>query len=78
MIEYSEFKQIINLLRSPDAEVCELGRQLIAEFDNVKRVFGYGTHTELWISTKTNSYIITPMPTTEWFIKDLYKNLTEC
>jgi hypothetical protein len=47
MIEYSEFKQIINLLRSPDAEVCELGRQLIAEFDNVKRVFGYGTHTEL-------------------------------
>ena len=47
MIEYSEFKQIINLLRSPDAEVCELGRQLIAEFDNVKRVFGYGTYTEL-------------------------------
>ena len=47
MIEYSEFKQIINLLCSPDAEVCELGRQLIAEFDNVKRVFGCGTRTEL-------------------------------
>lgn len=47
MIEYSEFKQIINLLNSPDSEVCELGRQLIAEFDNVKRVFGYGNHTEL-------------------------------
>lgn len=77
MIEYSEFKQIINLLRSPDAEVCELGRQLITEFDNVKRVFGYGTHTELWISTKTNTYI-TRVPTTEWFIKNLYKNLTEC
>lgn len=77
MIEYSEFKQIINLLNSPDSEVCELGRQLIAEFDNVKRVFGYGNHTELWISTKTNSYI-TPIPTTEWFIKNLYKDLTEC
>ena len=38
MIEYPEFKQIINLLNSPDNEVCELGRQLIAEFDNVKRV----------------------------------------
>lgn len=47
MIEYSEFKQIINLLNSPDSEVCELGRQLIAEFDNVKRVLGYGNHTEL-------------------------------
>lgn len=47
MIEYSEFKQIINLLCSPDDEVCELGRQLIAEFNSVKRVFGYGTHTEL-------------------------------
>ncbi len=77
MIEYSEFKQIINLLNSPDSEVCELGRQLIAEFDNVKRVFGYGTHTELWISTKTNTYIA-PVPTTEWFIKHLYENLTEC
>ena len=77
MIEYSEFKQIINLLCSPDDEVCELGRQLIAEFNSVKRVFGYGTHTELWISTKTNSYI-TPIPTTEWFIKNLYKDLTEC
>ena len=77
MIEYSEFKQIINLLCSPDAEVCELGRQLIAEFDNVKRVFGCGTRTELWISTKTDSYI-TPIPTTEWFIKNLYKALTEC
>lgn len=77
MIEYSEFKQIINLLNSPDSEVCELGRQLIAEFDNVKRVFGYGTRTGLWISTKTNTYI-TSVPTTEWFIKNLYKNLTEC
>lgn len=47
MIEYSEFKQIINLLNSPDSEVCELGRQLIAEFDNVKRVFGHKTRTEL-------------------------------
>lgn len=77
MIEYSEFKQIINLLNSPDSEVCELGRQLIAEFDNVKRVFGYKTRTELWVSTKTNTYI-TSIPTTEWFIKNLYKNLTEC
>lgn len=77
MIEYSEFKQIINLLNSPDSEVCELGRQLITEFDNVKRVFGSGTRTELWVSTKTNTYI-TSIPTTEWFIKNLYKNLTEC
>lgn len=77
MIEYSEFKQIINLLNSPDSEVCELGRQLIAEFDNVKRVFGHKTRTELWVSTKTNTYI-TSIPTTEWFIKNLYENLTEC
>ena len=77
MIEYSEFKQIINLLNSPDSEVCELGRQLITEFDNVKRVFGYGTHTELWIVTKTKSFI-SLIPTTEWFIKNLYKDLTEC
>ena len=71
------FKQIINLLNSPDSEVCELGRQLITEFDNVKRVFGYGTHTELWIVTKTKSFI-SLIPTTEWFIKNLYKDLTEC
>lgn len=77
MIKYSEFKQIINLLNSPDSEVCALGRQLIAEFDNVKRVFGYGTHTELWIVTKTKSFI-SLIPTTEWFIKNLYKDLTEC
>ena len=77
MIEYSEFKQIINLLNSPDSEVCALGRQLIAEFDNIKRVFGYGTHTELWIVTKTKSFI-SRIPTTEWFIRNLYKDLTEC
>ena len=77
MIEYSEFKQIINLLNSPDSEVCELGRQLITEFDNVKRILGYGTHTELWIVTKTKSFI-SLIPTTEWFIKNLYKDLTEC
>ena len=47
MIEYSEFKQIINLLNSPDSEVRELGKQLIAEFDNVKRVFGCETRIEL-------------------------------
>jgi len=74
---FDEFSKICDLLNSPDTEVCELGRQLIAEFDNIKRVFGYGTHTELWIVTKTNSYI-TPIPTTKWFIKNLYKDLTEC
>ena len=44
---FDEFSKICDLLNSPDTEVCELGRQLIAEFDNVKRVFGCGTHTEL-------------------------------
>lgn len=74
---FEEFSKICDLLNSPDTEICELGRQLIAEFDNVKCVFGYGIHTELWIVTKTKSFI-SRIPTTEWFIKDLYKDITEC
>ena len=55
MIEYSEFKQIINLLHSPDAEVCELGRQMLSGLPNVK-IYGTAKHTEIDITGIYNTY----------------------
>lgn len=55
MIEYSEFKQILNLLRSPDTEVCELGRQLLSELPNVK-IYGTKNHTEIDITGTYTTY----------------------
>ena len=63
MIEYSEFKQIINLLNSPDSEVCELGRQLLSRLPNVK-IYGTTKHTELDITGIHNIYY-SQVPKTE-------------
>ena len=63
MIEYSEFKQILNLLRSPDTEVCELGRQLLSGLPNVK-IYGTKKHTELNITGIYNIYY-SQIPETE-------------
>lgn len=52
---FDEFSKICDLLNSPDAEVCELGRQMFSEFANV-RIFGYETHTEIRVTSKNKCY----------------------
>ena len=76
MIEYSEFKQILNLLRSPDTEVCELGRQLLSELPNVK-IYGTKNHTEIDITGTYNIYY-SWIPETEWSIKQMYREIFLC
>ncbi len=76
MIEYSEFKQILNLLRSPDIEVCELGRQLLSELPNVK-IYGTKNHTEIDITGIYNTYY-SWIPETEWLMKQMYREIFLC
>lgn len=52
---FEEFSKICDLFNSPDAEVCELGRQMLAEFTTVQ-IFGYKEHTELRILNKNKCY----------------------
>lgn len=44
VMTFEEFSKICDLLNSPDTEICELGRQMLSEFNTVK-VFGYETRT---------------------------------
>lgn len=73
---FEEFSKICDLLNSPDAEVCELGRQMMSEFNTVK-VYGYESHTELRVLNKNKCYF-SAIPTTKWFKERLYKDITEC
>ena len=73
---FNEFSKICDLLNSPDAEVCELGRQMLAEFTTVQ-IFGYKEHTELRILNKNNCYY-SQIPKYKWNKEQLYKDLTEC
>lgn len=62
-MSFEEFSRICDLLNSPDVEICELGRQMMSEFNTVK-VFGYNHHTELKLLNKKECYY-TKIPTSK-------------
>lgn len=76
VMTFEEFSKICDLLNSPDTEVCELGRQMLSEFNTVK-IFGYETHTAFWVLNK-NKHYIAQVPKYKWNKEQLYKDITEC